>query len=51
MKYSVQYELEVQPTNVTVEIVCKDKKDQDEVYLDRLGNYNCKNLKKLEKEE
>ena len=51
IRFSVQYELDVQPMPVVVEIVCRSKEDQEQVYQDRLGNMNCKRLKKIEKEE
>jgi ribosomal protein S27E len=50
MKYSVTYELEVQPSSVLVEIKCRDAVDQELVYNERLSNFNCKKLQKVESE-
>lgn len=51
MKYSVQYELDVPPTPVTVEIVCKDIVEANQVYNDRKTNSNLKNIQLLETKE
>ena len=51
MKYSVQYVFPATPTPVTVEIMCKDLQEQQEVFEARRDNMMCTCLKKIQKDE
>jgi len=50
-KYSIVYEVDVNPTPVTVEVVCKDLEELESVYESRRDNGQLKKVRKKIKEE
>jgi hypothetical protein len=48
-RYSVSYEIAVLPTNVIVELMCKDEKEARALFLDKKANIGLLNVKINEK--
>jgi len=51
MKYSVEYELKLLPSNVIVEIKCRDKAEADSIFTDRSTNCGLMNARIIKKHE